>query len=95
MRFVSEHAPWALESAAFRCVIAPSFARIFENNMFANGLLCIVLPKDTVDSINAERPELVVIDWEGCTVKWGNKVAEFKLSEYQKTSSETAEVSAS
>ncbi len=79
-----EHAPWALESAGIRCVIAPSFARIFENNMFANGLLCIVLPKDTVDSINAERPESVVIDWEGCTVKWSNKVAEFKLSEYQK-----------
>ena len=79
-----EHAPWALESAGIRCVIAPSFARIFENNMFANGLLCIVLPKDTVDSINAERPESVVVDWEGCTVKWGDKVAEFKLSEYQK-----------
>jgi len=79
-----EHAPWALESAGIRCVIAPNFARIFENNMFANGLLCIVLPKDTVDSINAERPESVVIDWEGCTVKWGDKVAEFKLSEYQK-----------
>lgn len=79
-----EHAPWALEGAGIRCVIALSFARIFENNMSANGLLCIVLPKDTVDSINAERPESVVIDWEGCTVKWGNKVAEFKLSEYQK-----------
>ena len=79
-----EHAPWALEGAGIRCVIAPSFARIFENNMFANGLLCIVLPKKIIDSINAERPESIVVDWEKCTVKWDGKVVEFKLSEYQK-----------
>lgn len=79
-----EHAPWALEAAGIRCVIAPSFARIFYENMFANGLLCITLPKETVDSILVERPESVVVDWEACIVNWGEKVTEFKLSEYQK-----------
>ena len=43
-----EHAPWALDQYGFRCVIAPSFADIFFNNCFKNGLLPIVLPEDTV-----------------------------------------------
>lgn len=44
-----EHAPWALEDYGFRVVIAPSFADIFYNNCFKNGLLAIVLPTDVVD----------------------------------------------
>jgi len=79
-----EHAPWALEGVGIRCVIAPSFARIFENNMFANGLLCIVLPKEEVDLIFGDKPESISIDWENCTVKWADKVSEFKLSDHQK-----------
>ena len=43
-----EHAPWALDQYGFRCVIAPSFADIFFNNRFKNGLLPIVLPEATV-----------------------------------------------
>ena len=43
-----EHAPWALDQYGFRCVIAPSFADIFFNNCFKNGLLPIVLSEDTV-----------------------------------------------
>ena len=44
-----EHAPWALEQYGFRAIIAPSFADIFFNNCFKNGLLPIVLPESTVD----------------------------------------------
>ena len=44
-----EHAPWAIDQYGFRCVIAPSFADIFFNNCFKNGLLPIVLPEATVD----------------------------------------------
>ena len=44
-----EHAPWALEQYGFRAIIAPSFADIFFNNCFKNGLLPIVLPEATVD----------------------------------------------
>ena len=44
-----EHAPWALDQFGFRCVIAPSFADIFFNNCFKNGLLPIVLPEATID----------------------------------------------
>jgi 3-isopropylmalate/(R)-2-methylmalate dehydratase small subunit len=44
-----EHAPWAIDQYGFRCVIAPSFADIFFNNCFKNGLLPIVLPEAAVD----------------------------------------------
>jgi 3-isopropylmalate/(R)-2-methylmalate dehydratase small subunit len=43
-----EHAPWALLDFGIRCVIAPSFADIFYNNCFKNGILPIALPKDVV-----------------------------------------------
>ena len=46
-----EHAPWALHDYGFRCVIAPSFADIFYNNSFQNGLLPVRLPEDDVRRI--------------------------------------------
>lgn len=46
-----EHAPWALEDFGFRAIIAPSFADIFFNNCFKNGILPIVLPAETVDQL--------------------------------------------
>jgi 3-isopropylmalate/(R)-2-methylmalate dehydratase small subunit len=46
-----EHAPWALADYGFRVLIAPSFADIFFNNCFKNGILPIVLPADTVDRL--------------------------------------------
>lgn len=49
-----EHAPWALEDFGFRTIIAPSFADIFYNNCFKNGLLPIALPADIVDSLFKE-----------------------------------------
>ncbi|NCA69870.1 MAG: 3-isopropylmalate dehydratase small subunit [Sphingobacteriia bacterium] len=48
-----EHAPWALADYGFRVIIAPSFADIFYNNCFKNGLLPIVLPAETVDRLFA------------------------------------------
>ena len=51
-----EHAPWALLDYGFRCIIAPSFADIFNSNCFQNGVLPVVLPEDMVKKIlaNAE-----------------------------------------
>jgi 3-isopropylmalate/(R)-2-methylmalate dehydratase small subunit len=46
-----EHAPWALKDFGFRCVIAPSYADIFYNNCFKNGLLPVVLREDEVDRL--------------------------------------------
>ena len=58
-----EHAPWALMDFGIRCVIAPSFADIFFNNCFKNGILPIALPKETVDKLldDAERGANAVI----------------------------------
>jgi 3-isopropylmalate/(R)-2-methylmalate dehydratase small subunit len=49
-----EHAPWALLDFGIRCVIAPSFADIFFNNCFKNGILPIVLPKETVAELTKD-----------------------------------------
>jgi 3-isopropylmalate/(R)-2-methylmalate dehydratase small subunit len=49
-----EHAPWALLQDGFQAVIAPSFADIFYNNSFKNGLLLITLPADVVDALFKE-----------------------------------------
>jgi 3-isopropylmalate/(R)-2-methylmalate dehydratase small subunit len=49
-----EHAPWALEDYGFRAIIAPSFADIFYNNCFKNGVLPIALEEATVDRLFAE-----------------------------------------
>lgn len=49
-----EHAPWALDDYGFRVIIAPSYADIFFNNCFKNGLLPIVLAKDIVDVLFKE-----------------------------------------
>lgn len=49
-----EHAPWALEEYGFRCIIAPSFADIFYNNCFKNGMLPLVLPEAVVSQLFAE-----------------------------------------
>ncbi|WP_173916703.1 3-isopropylmalate dehydratase small subunit [Halobacillus sp. Marseille-Q1614] len=46
-----EHAPWAIQDYGFRVVIAPSFADIFYNNCFKNGILPIVLPKNEVNEL--------------------------------------------
>ena len=46
-----EHAPWALLDFGIRCVIAPSFADIFFNNCFKNGILPIALPQEEVDKL--------------------------------------------
>jgi len=46
-----EHAPWALEDYGIRVIIAPSFADIFYNNCFKNGLLPIILPETTIDKL--------------------------------------------
>ena len=46
-----EHAPWALLDFGIRCIVAPSFADIFYNNCFKNGILPVVLPQEEVDKL--------------------------------------------
>ena len=58
-----EHAPWALLDYGFRCIIAPSFADIFFNNCFKNGILPIVLDEKIVDQLFVD-----CLDNEGYTI---------------------------
>ncbi len=68
-----EHAPWALLDFGIRCIIAPSFADIFYNNCFKNGILPIVLPQEEVDKLmdDAERGAnaRLTVDLESQTIQ--------------------------
>ena len=83
-----EHAVWALNDWGFRCVIAPSFADIFYNNCFKNGVLPVILPADSVDALfqaiaaNAELP--VTIDLAAQTVCWSKAEAGFQIDDFRK-----------
>src|ERR1700761_2036651 len=66
-----EHAPWALLDFGLRCVIAPSFADIFYNNCFNNGLLPVTLPEDVVQKLMKEAKggnHVFSVDLEAQTV---------------------------
>ena len=67
-----EHAPWALHDYGFRAVIAPSYADIFYNNCFKNGILPVTLPEETVHDLiarlQAEPGAFVTVDLEACRV---------------------------
>lgn len=72
-----EHAPWAIDDMGIRVIIAPSFADIFYNNSFKNGLLPIILPKEQVEQlmVSAEKEPAapITIDLDKQTVTRGNQ----------------------
>ncbi|QFU76198.1 3-isopropylmalate dehydratase small subunit [Halioglobus maricola] len=84
-----EHAPWALEDYGFRCVIAPSFADIFYNNCFKNGLLPVALPSDVVarlfEEMYAEEGYQLTVDLEQQKVMTpGGEEIAFEVDEFRR-----------
>src|SRR6187401_133421 len=85
-----EHAPWALLDFGIRCVIAPSFADIFFNNCFKNGVLPIVLPKEQVEILLREASEAkdptFTIDLEKQEIHrpTGNEVFRFEVDAFRR-----------
>lgn len=84
-----EHAPWALEDYGFRAIIAPSFADIFYNNCFKNGVLPVVLPPEDVDELftllEAREGFSVAVDLEGCFVQLpGGRRFSFEVENYRR-----------
>lgn len=84
-----EHAPWAIGDMGIRCILAPSFADIFFNNSFKNGILPIVLPQEQIDQLMDEaeaNPEgLIEVDLENQTIKRGNKFSfDFDVDPFRK-----------
>lgn len=82
-----EHAPWAIQDYGFKVVIAPSFADIFYNNCFKNGILPIQLPKPVVDQLmekaTKEKYE-VKVDLEEQTIDDGDLEVSFDIQSYHK-----------
>jgi len=83
-----EHAPWALEDYGFRCIIAPSFADIFYNNCFKNGMLPIKLKSNEVDELfqYVEQTEgaRLFIDLQAQEVRSKNKIYNFDIDPFRK-----------
>jgi 3-isopropylmalate/(R)-2-methylmalate dehydratase small subunit len=84
-----EHAPWALLDFGFRVVCAPSFADIFYNNCFKNGILPIALPKDIIDKLmdDAERGAnaVITIDLEKQEIRGPDGgMAKFEIDPFRK-----------
>ena len=82
-----EHAPWSLLDFGFKCIIAPSFADIFYNNCFKNGILPIKLDQKKIDYlINvAENKKLLTVDLEKQTIIDENKkIINFEIDSFRK-----------
>ena len=81
-----EHAPWALSDFGIRCVISSSFADIFYNNCFKNGILPIKIEEQAVVELSeySKRKEEIEIDLEKQEIKYGNKIKKFEVDSFKK-----------
>ena len=74
-----EHAPWALSDFGIKCIISSSFADIFYNNCFKNGILPIKITEETVLELSSysKRQEEIEINLENQTISYGNKAVSY------------------
>jgi len=81
-----EHAPWALLDFGIRCIISPSFADIFYNNCFKNGMLPLILEQKKIDEIieYSKRKENIEINLKKQEIKFGNKLIKFAIDQFKK-----------
>jgi 3-isopropylmalate/(R)-2-methylmalate dehydratase small subunit len=81
-----EHAPWALSDFGIKCVISSSFADIFYNNCFKNGILPIQIDDKVVLELAeySKRKEEIEINLEKQEIKYGNKVIKFEVDAFKK-----------
>ena len=81
-----EHAPWALSDFGIKCIISSSFADIFYNNCFKNGILPIKTSEQTVIELSeySKRKEEIEVDLQKQEIKFGNKVVKFEVDAFKK-----------
>jgi 3-isopropylmalate/(R)-2-methylmalate dehydratase small subunit len=81
-----EHAPWSLLDFGITCVISPSYADIFYNNCFKNGILPIVLEENKIKELSeySKRKEEIAIDLEKETIIFGNNEIKFEIDAFKK-----------
>jgi 3-isopropylmalate/(R)-2-methylmalate dehydratase small subunit len=79
-----EHAPWALADFGIRCVIAPSFADIFFNNSYKNGILLIKMPEADIKEMS--KTSELTVDLNSCEIKTAEgKIYKFETDEFRRT----------
>ncbi len=81
-----EHAPWALLDFGITCVISSSFADIFYNNCFKNGILPIILDDEKIKELSeyAKRKEEISVDLNEEKIIFGNNETKFKVDSFKK-----------
>ena len=81
-----EHAPWALLDFGIKCVIGTSFADIFYNNCFKNGILPIILKEQQILELvqYSERKENIEVNLTDQEIKFGNSKIKFKIDQFKK-----------
>ena len=81
-----EHAPWALLDFGITCVISSSYADIFYNNCFKNGILPIVLKEEKIKELSqySERKEEISVDLEEQKIVYGNNETKFDIDQFKK-----------
>ena len=81
-----EHAPWALSDFGIKCVISSSFADIFYNNCFKNGILPIKIDDKTISELveYSKRKEKIEISLDKQEIKYGNKNLKFEIDAFKK-----------
>jgi len=81
-----EHAPWALLDFGIKCIIGPSFADIFYNNCFKNGMLPVILNEKNIEELiqYSDRKESIEINLTKQEILFGNKKIEFKIDSFKK-----------
>tara|TARA_B100000035_G_scaffold111887_1_gene94948 strand:+ start:1634 stop:2239 length:606 start_codon:yes stop_codon:yes gene_type:complete len=81
-----EHAPWALLDFGITCVISSSYADIFYNNCFKNGILPITLSEDEIKELSdySKREEEISIDLQDQKIIFGNKETKFEIDQFKK-----------
>ena len=81
-----EHAPWALLDFGIKCVIGPSFADIFYNNCFKNGMLPIILDEKQIKELAqySDRKENIEINLNEQEIRFGNNKINFEIEPFRK-----------
>ena len=81
-----EHAPWALLDFGITCVISSSYADIFYNNCFKNGILLITISEDQIKEISeySKRKEEISVNLPEQTINFGNKEIKFEIDQFKK-----------
>ena len=81
-----EHAPWALLDFGITCVISSSFADIFYNNCFKNGILPIKISEQIISELSeySKRKEEIKVDLQNQEISFGNKTVKFELDSFKK-----------